>query len=147
MQNSLSFPCSRCGILNNVAVNAELVFCTACGHRLELGAHSYRETPITDLELYCNNCGRALASTAEGLIFSCNQCAEFVCQICAKLDNNRHYCPKCMSARHEPEPKAAPALRSRKCRRAGRGKKASKPRTGTPPSKSRKKPKKKITRK
>jgi len=63
--------------------------------------HSYRTRDGYGPKIYCVNCERLLDTSdtdAGGSIFSCDHCGGIVCEVCAKLENNKHYCPKCFTA-------------------------------------------------
>ncbi len=66
-----------------------------------MGVHSYRTRDEYGPKIFCVNCERLL-DTADtdvvGSTFSCDHCGGIVCEVCARSENNKHYCPKCFTA-------------------------------------------------
>ena len=91
----MMMPCSVCGTIIRVKPNSEIIYCTTCGTQIELGTHSNRTEGDSQPRIFCVNCSQRLDTTIPGYIFSCNNCSENICNICAKLFDGKHYCPNC----------------------------------------------------
>lgn len=91
----MRLPCTVCGTILSIKPDTEFIYCTMCGTRIELGMHSYRTESDSKPRLYCINCDQNLDPNITGRIYSCSSCAGNICNICAKLSDNKHYCPKC----------------------------------------------------
>ncbi|WP_455392926.1 hypothetical protein [[Eubacterium] cellulosolvens] len=148
MVKDMSMPCTVCGTINRVSVDAEFIFCTACGAKIDIGVHSYRTDGEFGLKVYCVNCSQKLDASTVGSIYSCNSCGEHVCDICSKATKGKHYCPNCYSALPEVVEKfkkAAPKKRAprkpSKPKKKGKTKAKSK---AKPKGKEKKKPKEKT---
>ncbi len=115
----MKLPCTICGTLLQVKPDAEYVYCTMCGNRIDLGMHSYRSEKDVKQSVFCINCNRGLDPTAKDSIYSCYSCGENVCNLCAKELENNHYCSKCYEKIH---PKIAPDLVKPKAKTKGKRK-------------------------
>lgn len=150
----MMMPCTVCGTINRIKPDAELIFCTACGSHIELGVHSYR-TESEGPRVFCVNCSLGLDTTTPGLVFSCNECSENVCDMCSKLFEGKHYCPNCYSqlpgiektskktgkkSKAKKPRKKATAKKAGKTKAKGRGKSTSK-KSGKSKQKTKSKPK------
>ena len=94
---NLPFPCPDCGTQNQVKSDAECTFCTTCGSKIELGIHSYRTQDSSTPNIFCKDCKQLLDHNIQGTIFSCYSCGEIICNVCAKLVDNKRFCKKCFT--------------------------------------------------
>lgn len=126
----MTLPCTVCGTILPVSPNAEFVFCTMCGTKIELGMHSYRAESHSGQYVFCTNCNLKFEPTISGLIFSCNSCGENVCNMCAEFYIDKHYCPKCFeklpAKRFDKTKPYVPAKATRKPRKKRKTKKRAK---------------------
>ena len=138
LPQKMTFPCTVCGTILQIDPNTEFVFCTMCGTRIDIGVHSYHSVSDTKHKIYCINCNLNLDPVSTGRIFSCNNCGENVCDICAKLHGTKHYCPKCyetlpevgiIATKKPTKPRAKKPKKPRKPRKPGKPKKSRKTKT------------------
>ena len=132
MAKKLSMPCTVCGTIIQVPPDAEILCCTTCGAKIELGVHSYRSETSGRPSIYCTSCAKELCALTDGMMFSCNSCGDHICNVCSKIFEGKNYCPKCYS-KLELEVKVTKKIAKKK---PAKPKKTSKPRKISKPRKS-----------
>lgn len=137
-------PCTLCGTILQVGAETEIIFCTTCGAKIELGVHSYHTEPSSKPRVFCIDCNQALDTEAIGTIFSCNSCGEIICNVCAKVSDNKRYCHKCFESILKPESVIAKKPRTK---RTQEKRKTSKRTVKKPTKKSTKKASKSTSKK